>query len=93
METGLIPVFAETMQQLFRRKYAAPESGIFLFQRQACKPDSVIMLHPARGLCICSVIYLGTQSPAYSYDLPPGSGEQPSDAGIRGLSTHQVCGS
>lgn len=71
-----------------------PSGGAaFLFGQQACKPDSVGVRHPARGFCTCSIIYLAPQLLAGSNDLPPGSGEQPSDAGIHGLSTHQVYGS
>jgi len=52
------------------------EGGIFIF-KQACKPDSVMVSHPARGLYTCSIIYLAPQLLAGSNDPPPGSGEQP----------------
>jgi len=89
-ETSL---FGTDKIKCYIKKNATPVRVAFLFQRQACKPDSVVMRHPARGSGICSVIYLGTQLLAGSYDPPPGSGEQPSDTGIHGLSTHQVYGS
>ena len=55
-------------------------------KKQAFKPDSVSSFRRT------SVIYLGSRLPVTSCDLPRGSGEQPSDAGIHGLATRRLYG-